>query len=145
MKKCIGMIVLISLVGATALGQDAATEQKAMQGKWALTSGEIAGQKFPEAQLKTITLVVVGDKYTVKVGDVADRGSLKFDPSMKPKAMDIVGTEGPNKGKTLLAIYEISGDTMRVCYDLTGKARPTEFKTSKEAPHFLATYQRAKP
>ena len=145
MKTKMLTIGFIAVLAASALAQDAATEQKAMQGKWVPTSGEIAGQKFPEAQLKTITLVVGGDKYTVKVGDVADRGSLKFDPSMKPKALDIVGTEGPNKGKTLLAIYEINGDTMRVCYDLTGKARPTEFKTSKEAPHFLATYQRAKP
>ena len=137
-------IGFIAVLAATALAQDAATEQKAMQGKWALTTGEIAGQKLPEVQLKTISLVVAGDKYTVKVGDVADQGSLKFDPSMKPKALDIVGTDGPNKGKTLLAIYEINGDTLRICYDLTGKARPTEFKTAKDIPHFLATYQRAK-
>ena len=58
--------------------------------------------------------------------------------------MDIISTEGPNKGKTFLAIYELDGDTLKVCYDLTGKSRPTEFKTQKGVLHFLVTYQRAK-
>ena len=39
---------------------------------------------------------------------------------------------------------DLSGDTLRVCYDLTGKARPTEFKTKKGELLFLATYKRAK-
>jgi uncharacterized protein (TIGR03067 family) len=145
MRTCIKATVFILLLAACAHSQDAATDQKALQGKWSLTSGEAAGQPFPEAQLKSISLVITGAKYAVKVGDKTDLGTVKLDPATKPKAMDIVGTDGPNKGKTLLAIYEINGDTLRICYDLTGKARPTEFKTSKDAPHFLATYQRAKP
>ena len=44
----------------------------------------------------------------------------------------------------LLAIYELNGDTLRVCYDLTGKARPSEFKTRKGELLFLATYKRTK-
>lgn len=53
--------------------------------------------------------------------------------------MDII--DGRNKGKTLLAIYELNGDILRVCYDLTGKVRPTEFKTRKSELLFLATYK----
>jgi hypothetical protein len=48
------------------------------------------------------------------------------------------------KGKTFLAIYELNGDTLRICYDLTGKVRLTEFKTRKGEPLFLATYKPAK-
>ena len=59
--------------------------------------------------------------------------------------MDIVGTDGPNKGKTILGIYELKEDTLRICYDLTGKGRPTEFVTKKDAPLFLVVYKRAKP
>ena len=55
--------------------------------------------------------------------------------------MDIFGADGPNKGKTILAIYELNGDTLRVCYDLTGKVRPTEFKTKKGELLFLAIYR----
>jgi uncharacterized protein (TIGR03067 family) len=46
---------------------------------------------------------------------------LKVDGAAKPKAMGIVGVEGPNKGKPLLAIYEFKDDTLRICYDPQGK------------------------
>jgi hypothetical protein len=45
----------------------------------------------------------------------------------------------------ILAIYEIDGDTLKVCYDLGGKNRPTEFKTKEGTALFLATYKREKP
>jgi uncharacterized protein (TIGR03067 family) len=81
----------------------------------------------------------------VTVGTKPDRGTCKLDPSAKPKALDITGTEGPNKGKTILAIYERDGDTLRVCYDLGGKNRPTEFKTTAGSRLFLVEYKRQKP
>jgi len=37
------------------------------------------------------------------------------------------------------------GDTLRVCYDLSGKSRPTEFKTKEVTQLFLVTYKREKP
>jgi uncharacterized protein (TIGR03067 family) len=59
--------------------------------------------------------------------------------------MEITGTAGPNKGKTFSAIYELQGDTLKICYDLTGKARPTEFKSKAGTQLFLATYKKVKP
>jgi uncharacterized protein (TIGR03067 family) len=90
-------------------------------------------------------LVIKSDQYTVTVGAQTDKGTVKLDPSKKPKEIDIVGTEGPNKGKTILAIYELDKDTLKVCYDLSGKARPTEFKTKADTMQFLVTYAREKP
>jgi hypothetical protein len=37
------------------------------------------------------------------------------------------------------------GDTLKICYDLSGKGRPTEFKTTEGAQLFLVTYKREKP
>jgi uncharacterized protein (TIGR03067 family) len=116
-----------------------------IQGTWLPSAAELGGEKVPDEVRKTIKLVVKGDNYTVLVGTKADKGTLKLDPSAKPKAIDIIGTEGPNKGKTILAIYERSGDTLRVCYDLDGKSRPTEFKTKAGTKLFLVTYQLEKP
>ena len=78
-------------------------------------------------------------------GETRDRGSVKLDPAATPKAMDITGTDGPNKGKTLLAIYELDGDRLKICYDLSGKNRPTAFQTTNGSLLFLVTYQRQKP
>jgi len=77
------------------------------------------------------------------VGKVKDEGTVKIDGTKKPKTMDIVGTEGPNKGKTILSIFEFDGDKLKVCYDLGGKNRPEEFATKDGGLQFLVTYQRA--
>jgi uncharacterized protein (TIGR03067 family) len=115
-----------------------------LQGTWLPSSAELGGKVFPDEVRKTIKLVIKDDKYTVTVGEAVDQGTVKLMPSATPKAMDITGTEGPNKGKTILAIYECRGDTLRVCYDLSGKKRPTEFKTEAGTQLFLVEYKRQK-
>jgi uncharacterized protein (TIGR03067 family) len=111
------------------------------EGVWLPSSAELGGEQFPEEVRKTIRLEVKGDQYTVTAGKTIDRGTCKLNPSAKPKTMDITGTEGPNVGRTILAIYERNGDTLRVCYDLAGKTRPTEFKTSPGTQLFLVEYK----
>jgi hypothetical protein len=60
--------------------------------------------------------------------------------------MTIKSTAGPNKGKTFLAIYEIkNADAMRVCYDLSGRAFPKEFKAPKDSELYLVGYRRQVP
>jgi uncharacterized protein (TIGR03067 family) len=126
---------------SVAWSDDAKDEAKKMEGTWLPSSAELAGEKFPDEVRKTIKLVLADDKYTVTVGKNPDKGTVKLDPSKKPKEMDITGTEGPNKGKTFLAIYELKDDTLRVCYDLSGKSRPTEFKTTAGTRLYLVEYK----
>jgi len=138
---CIAMI----LFTAAARSQDAADERKLLQGTWLPVAAELNENSLDEATLKTMKLVVEEDKYAITVGKSPfDKGTIRIDSVAKPKTMDILGTDGPNQGRTFLAIYELNGDTLRVCYDLTGKIRPTEFKTKKGELLFLATYKRAK-
>jgi uncharacterized protein (TIGR03067 family) len=135
-------VLPITSLSAGAGGKDG---DPAIQGTWLASTGELGGKKYPDEVLKTLKLVIKDDKYTVTVGGKPDKGTLKVDPSAQPKAIDINGTEGPNKGKTFLAIYELTGDTLRICYDLNGKARPAEFQTKPDTKLFLVTYQREKP
>ncbi len=108
---------------------DVEKELKLLQGTWAFESVEAGGNKLPGEQFKAMSVTFEGDKYSVKMGDqVVEAARQKIDPSKSPKTMDITVTEGPNKGKEYLAIYEISGDTLKVCFDPEGKKRPTEFK-----------------
>lgn len=126
-------------------GDDAKDDAKSMQGTWLLAAAELGGEKFPDEIRKSIKMVLGDGKYTVTVGTRPDKGTVKLDSATKPKSMDITGTEGPNKGKTFLAIYELSDDALKICYDLSGKSRPTEFKTTKGTKLFLVTYNREKP
>ena len=136
--------VLVLSFSLAAWSADA-KDGDAIQGTWSPTAAELAGEKFPDEVRKTIKLVIKDDNYTVTIGTKVDQGTVKLNSSAKPKALDITGTDGPNKGKTMLAIYELDGDTLRVCYDLSGKSRPTEFKTKEGTQLFLVTYKRAKP
>ena len=136
------VLVLWSPVSAWSSGEK--EDSKMIEGTWLPVEAELGGQKFPDEVLKTLKLSMSDGKYTVKVGEQIDKGTVKLEPTTKPKAMDITGTDGPNKGKTFPAIYELTSDTLRICYDLAGKTRPTEFKTVKDTQQFLVSYKREK-
>ena len=125
--------------------KNAKEEAKKMDGTWKPVTAELAGKPFPDEVLKTMKLVLTDGKYTVTVGQQTDEGTVKLDPAKKPRAMDIVGTKGPNRGKAIPAIYELRDTTLRICYDLSGKARPGEFKTRPDTQLFLVEYKRQKP
>ena len=93
-------------------------------------SSETGGKKLPADELKGLIVTFDGDKHTVKKGDeVIQVGTQKLDPSKSPRTITVTMTEGPNKGTVMLGIYEIDGDTLKVCFDPQGKKRPTEFKS----------------
>ena len=52
--------------------------------------------------------------------------------------------EGLNKGAVMLGIYEISGETLKVCFDPEGKKRPTEFKSASGSQTFVNVHKRVK-
>lgn len=116
-----------------------------LDGTWLPASAELGGKTFPDEVRKSIRLEIKDDGYTVTVGKEIDRGTCKLNPAAKPKTLDVFGLEGPNKGRTILAIYERDGDSLRVCYDLGGKSRPTEFKTTEGSLLFLVEYKLQKP
>jgi uncharacterized protein (TIGR03067 family) len=144
---CWSMLVCVS-AAPMAVGDDDAGDRddaKRVQGTWKPVTAEFAGKPFPEEVRKAMTLVLTDGKYTVTIGEQKDEGTWKLDPAKTPRALDITGTKGPNQGKTFLCIYELTGDTLRVCYDLSGKERPTEFKTREGTQLFLVEYKRQKP
>jgi uncharacterized protein (TIGR03067 family) len=142
-RRSLVPMLFIALLSPVARAGDGA-DTREMDGTWKPLSAELAGEKFPQNVLDTMKLVVNDGKYTVEVGGKSDEGTVTIDPARSPKAMDIKGTNGPNKGKTFLVIYELKGDELRVCYDLSGQSRPTEFATKADTKLFLVTYRKAK-
>lgn len=130
--------VFVTLLACAGVSDDA----KNIQGAWAPAEAELAGQPMPPAILKTISLDLHQGKYSVLVGTQPDKGSYQLAAAAKPRAITIKGEEGPNAGKTIPAIYELRGDTLKICYDLSGAQRPTAFKTAPGSRLYLVTYQR---
>jgi uncharacterized protein (TIGR03067 family) len=137
-------LLCLCLIIAAACDAIAADDAKAVEGTWSPAEAILGGKPMPDAVRKSITLKLHSGKYEVLVGTNPDNGTYQLDTANKPKGMTIVGTEGPNKGKTFPAIYEIKGDTLRICYDLSGAKRPAEFKSTPGTRLYLVTYKRQK-
>jgi uncharacterized protein (TIGR03067 family) len=115
-----------------------------MQGRWSAAGGEQAGEAIPKEDVKTIRFVITNDSYTFTMSGHHEKGTLKLDASKKPKTVDIHITEGGDAGQTQLGIYELEGDTLKICFAQAGQERPTEFATKPESRTGLLIFQRAK-
>jgi uncharacterized protein (TIGR03067 family) len=69
---------------------------------------------------------------------------MTLDPSKKPRWLTMRYTGGANKGKTYLGIYDLSGDTLRLCIISDGKTRPKEFSAAAGTKSTLAVFKRVK-
>jgi uncharacterized protein (TIGR03067 family) len=132
---------LVTMLAACAT-TGPAFDAKHVQGTWKPESAVLGGTPMPEAVVKSITLKLHNGTYEVLVGDKPDKGVYVLDAMNSPKGMSITGTDGPNAGKTFPAIYELNGDTLRVCYDLSGAKRPTHFSSDSGTKLYLVTYKR---
>ncbi len=154
MTKHIAVGLALALLCAWAALPHAVAEEKAdaakqdlakFQGTWKFVATERAGQKAPQPdQPQTITFE--GDKFTVKQGDkVVQAGTHKLGPTKQPKTVDAMITEGEGKDTTMLGIYEfVDNDTLKACFDVQGKKRPTEFKTTADNGYMMVTITREK-
>lgn len=145
------LVTIASLVLAagvlTAGDEDAIKkDRKLMAGTWRVLSIERDGKKTTAEQLeKTRSIINVdGSAMVQREGKTIIKGNFKIDPTKKPKQSEATYTEGELKGKTVLGIYEVDGENMRICYALPGKDRPTEFSSKEGSGHVLLIYKRDK-
>jgi uncharacterized protein (TIGR03067 family) len=140
-RNLVKIMVGAVLCSSLTFGADSHDKAPSLDGTWVPSSAEIAGKKLPAAAIASWKLVLKDADYTFTSNEPTDKGTVKFDRSAKPMTMDIKGVDGPNKGKTILAIFEVNGDVLKVCYDVSGRKRPTEFQTKKGTALFLVHYK----
>jgi uncharacterized protein (TIGR03067 family) len=123
-----------------------AKEFQAFKGCWRMSSKEEDGTKLSEEEIKDFLLTSDGsDRFLVRRGDaVFAEAVAQLDPTKKPRAIDLSFTRGERKGKTLLGIYKIEGDTFRVCVARPGDERPAEFSARAGSGRILIIYKRDK-
>jgi uncharacterized protein (TIGR03067 family) len=142
------MMVLIAgqLIAVAGPQDDAAKKElKTFQGTWVLVSAVRDGKKPSDE--KGIKLIITGTKYSLTQESsavIGHRGTFLLDPAMKPKATDVTVTDGPDKGKIFLGIYELSSDDYKVCFASVGKDRPTEFSSKQGSGNLLQIWKREK-
>jgi uncharacterized protein (TIGR03067 family) len=143
------LVVIGSWLAASvspAAADDTEKELKKFEGTWLLVSSEHNGQQLPKDDLKDFRLTIKGDQFTSKQGTMTIAGTLKIDPSQKPKVVDATATQDGKKVASL-GIYELDGDAMKVCYVAEGSERPKAFSTkggTNDKPVMLDVYKREK-
>jgi uncharacterized protein (TIGR03067 family) len=144
MRLCAAASVI--LFACLAGAQEAAKKDlAALQGKWVMVALEVDGKLVPEDKIKDTFLIIKDNTYTTEVKGKSHETTFTLDPAKKPKAIDMVFTEGDKKDRVLRGIYMIEGDTLKVCRGLQpDQERPTEFGTWPNTNLFLVTWKRQK-
>lgn len=110
-------------------------EMKKMEGNWTFEKIVTAeGNERPADELKAMTLEVKDDTRVVKRdGKPLVKSTFKIDPKASPKTIDVSVVEGPEetKGKTLYGVYELDGDTFKICLSVEGKDRPKKVESGE--------------
>ncbi len=144
----IAVLTIIPAVFACAAENgEAKAHSRTPEGVWKPIAAILGGARLPKEALDAITLRISGANYevTVQGEKEPDRGTSTLDQTTTPTRMTITSTNGPNRGKTFLAIYEMKDErSMRVCYDLSGAEFPREFKAPKGTQLYLVGYRRQK-
>jgi uncharacterized protein (TIGR03067 family) len=145
-----GKVLLVLSVSLLVAADEAKKDKKdldLMQGTWQVVASESGGMKAPKENLEQakLRLTLKGNKFVYKSGDkTLLEGTFEIDPSKKPKLLDAKGT-GPMGMVATTGIYELAGDTLRVCFVTQGEKRPTAFVSKPGSKVAIVEYKRVKP
>ncbi|MGA3019834.1 MAG: TIGR03067 domain-containing protein [Bryobacteraceae bacterium] len=111
-----------------------------LQGKWQMIAFEMDGRSIPPG---SAGIVIEGNNFTSLSMGAHYEGTMVVDATATPKTFDVKFHKGPHKGETSLGIYELDGDSWRICIGLAGVKRPTRFAAEPGTGHALETLARA--
>ncbi|HEV3204043.1 MAG TPA: TIGR03067 domain-containing protein [Gemmataceae bacterium] len=141
---CILSLMAGMLIGGDMPQDTAPKELEKLQGVWKIATVEQDGS--PNDSFKEGTVTISQNQFTTKSGDVVLRkGTVTLDPSKEPKTIDLTYEDGPQKGKSSLGIYNLSGNSWLLVFGPPGKSRPTAFQRKPNSGQRLMVLQSAKP
>jgi uncharacterized protein (TIGR03067 family) len=132
----------VLLVTAAAAGDDAGN---AVRGIWAVESLSLDGRPITDDPTAGAQLTAFdGKNYVQRKGvQITEEGTYVLTGS---NAIDMVVGSGADAGKRQLGIYQVQGNTLRVCLAEPGvKARPKSFQAGSGSGLLLAVYRKFQP
>lgn len=128
---------------------DAKDDARNLQGSWSLVAVEAKGEKAPEEQIKKekVKVIISADKIIIKNVDRAEEFAYKIDSAKKMKTVDVVMVDRQRNGDAQLniyGIYELNGDSLKVCCSVKKDGRPTAFGTKPDSEDALMIFKRDK-
>jgi uncharacterized protein (TIGR03067 family) len=116
-----------------------------MQGDWVGASFIRDGEKADADDAQSLFRTVKDNTYTVSRFDKQiGKGTFTLDATKKPKTIDAVPAGTKDKSKTMHGIYDLNGDTLKICMAPPGKDQPTDFTAKEGSGHTLTVWEREK-
>jgi uncharacterized protein (TIGR03067 family) len=114
-----------------------------LQGTWSLVSALEDGNSLAGDKVKETTIIIKDDtfRFPQLAEDATSKaGTFNLDATKTPKQMDTISTEK----EVMLGIYELEGDSYKVCFAPVGKPRPSEFASKSGSGNILQVWERRK-
>jgi|SRR6266436_2881034 len=131
-----GLLAGCGVIHAASPAQETAN----FQGTWKMVSCVANG----ESETGDVRWIVEDDHYTIRLDGQShvDPYTFKLDPSQK--RIDVFHHDTPKGtyGGSLKGIYELKGDSLRVCYDLTGQKYPKSFDAGRGSRQVVYEFRR---
>jgi uncharacterized protein (TIGR03067 family) len=116
---------------------------ESLQGVWQAVSYERDGKAEPD-KARGRKLVVAGNHWTLQTGAGLQKGTFAHNAQVTPHHLDMVAA-GQAAAKPRRGIYEVRGDTLKLCQSPRGRERPAGFETKAGSRQRLAVYRRGQP
>jgi len=128
-----------------------------LQGTWAAVAADANGKQLTDSALAEwkFTLEISRDRFTAtadlgeKNGLLLWKGRVKLDTAKQRPRVDVLNgrlefpkTKGVMTAGATEGIYELAGDSLKICY---GPQRPAQFKTKPDSAQKLYVFERQKP
>jgi uncharacterized protein (TIGR03067 family) len=117
-------------------------ELRALEGTWEFVDLEVDGSRMPVAAFGNSRMLIDGDRFRMESPDANYEGIFTINIEETPHLIDIEFVEGPEAGNWSYGIFEVNGDHFKICLGLTGRHRPSDFKTSPGSGHALENLRR---
>ena len=143
MKNLFAIFALLVPMTSVARSDPMEDAIKAVMGNWSAVEFRQGGkQTVPPERIRFYRLTITKDKFILIAPEGNEVGTTVVRPDKNPKEIDITGTAGPSKGRTFPGIYDVINGQLWICYDVTGKQRPTEFKDLPDGTTLLSVFRR---
>jgi uncharacterized protein (TIGR03067 family) len=127
--------LLVAAFAGVLTAQDKALKE--LEGTYKVTFMEKVGRISEKETNESLKITIKGDELTVviteKDGEKKEKkAKIKVETAKTPNTIDIVPSDGPEKGKTFPGIYKIEKGEVTVVFTEKGD-RPKDFKVEGDA------------
>ena len=119
--------------------------ERLLEGSWVPVAADVSGQVLEVRELRVARLSFEGERYSIvdRSGEIVDAGTWQLGALGSPRAIDLLGSQGPNAGRCVLAIVALDGDRLCLGYDMERDQRPSGWRCEPDQLLLSITLVRA--